>query len=324
MSGGLIIDFGDISVMHMFMAFACGIMGAAAGGFPSFVVIGFLISIGSGVAAATGGDMSYMMNVAFGYGFGPIAFAGGAAAVGYAGMKGYVEDGTDVVTPLLGLQKPDVLIVGGIFGCVTAASMYLFLSVIPFTIGGVFWTDGLAVSIAPVLIIVRLVFGKTGVFGKVEPGDSRFGLGEVAMTSAENAPAPKVWVPWQTRPAELALIGFAAGTGSAGLCLLMPNGGLFMGFGIALMLLTFMLGGYKVPVAHHICVISACAAFYSGSIIWGSIFGILAAFTAEFMSKVFLVHADTYIDPPMYTIFSLTTVILILNALGLFSTVLLP
>ena len=45
-----------------------------------------------------------------------LCFAGGVAAAGYAGRKGKLASGTDILSSLNGLGEPDVLLVGGIFG----------------------------------------------------------------------------------------------------------------------------------------------------------------------------------------------------------------
>jgi len=312
MSQGLVLAFGGMSFLHILMAFTCGILGAAVGGIPIFVIIGSLFTMAGAVLAA-GGDAGFLLNVALGYGFGPIAFGGAAAAAAYAAKKGVLPSGgRDVVTPLMGLKRPDVLLVGGLFGIITALFMWLFLTLIPFTIGGEFWTSSLALALAPVLIIVRLVYGKVGLFGKVPDGEKRF------------HPTTGVWVPYQTKPLELLVIGFAAGVASAGTAILMPAGGLYLGFGISLMILVFLCVGMPVPIVHHVTIIAATAAVYSGSIIWGAVFGILVAFVGEFMANVFLKYGDTHIDPPMFSILVVNTLILLVRVAGVFTAIPLP
>jgi galactitol-specific phosphotransferase system IIC component len=75
----------------------------------------------------------------------------------------------------------------------------------------------------------------------------------------------------------------------------------------------------KVPVTHHVTLVAAVAATASGSLIWGTLFGVAAAIVGEYMADTFLVHGDTHIDPPAATIATLTTVSLIFAALGVYN-----
>ncbi|MCA9978909.1 MAG: hypothetical protein KC413_24280, partial [Anaerolineales bacterium] len=100
--------------VSILVAFAGGIFGAAVGGLGAFVILGFLILVAIG-AQATGADL---MSIPLGAAFGPHVggFAAGIAASAYAGKKGYIDSGRGIVTALMGLNKPDVLLVGGLFG----------------------------------------------------------------------------------------------------------------------------------------------------------------------------------------------------------------
>ena len=100
----------------------------------------------------------------------------------------------------MGLNSPDVLLVGGIFGSLgyaVAAAAGMLGNI------GNFPLDKMdpAFSIVVTAIVVRLVFGKTGVFGKVRAGDNRWLPSDVAG-----------WLPWQYKPAMIILISVAWGS----------------------------------------------------------------------------------------------------------------
>lgn len=57
----------------------------------------------------------------------------------------------------------------------------------------------------------------------------------------------------------------------------------------------------------------------SGSLIWGAVFGVSAAIVGEFMADLLVVRGDTHINPPAATIAALTSVSLLLAALGVYN-----
>jgi alcohol dehydrogenase class IV len=99
------------------------------------------------------------------------------------------------------------------------------------------------------------------------------------------------------------------------------HGGAFLGFGISGFSLVFLQFGAKMPVTHHISLVAAGAAIASGSLVWGALFGIGAAFVAQFWACTFTIHADTYIDPPAVAIFSMWSVMVALGALGVYNLI---
>ena len=270
----------------LIISFAGGMFGAAIGGLPSFVLCGIMATVGLGIFWATGQD-TFLNVTAWGPLFGPhIAFAGGVAAAAYAAKKGKLpSSGKDIVTSLMGLNSPDVLLVGGIFGsfgyAVSALAGMLG------NIGGFPWTNTPAFSIVITAIVVRLVFGKTGVFGKLRAGDNRWLPSDVAG-----------WLPWQNKPAMIILISIAWGLPIAFFIRTMPA--LFTaGFGIAAVALVFLGTGSKFPVFHHMGISAGMATLVTGgNIWWGLAFGILAGFLGELFAVLFLYHGDTHIDPP--------------------------
>ena len=96
----------------------------------------------------------------------PFIEAGGVAAAGYAGRKGKLASGTDILSSLNGLGEPDVLLVGGIFG-VLGFLIHYCIGLLP-VIGsaGPATTDLPGITVFILAVVTRLAFGKTGLTGK--------------------------------------------------------------------------------------------------------------------------------------------------------------
>jgi hypothetical protein len=289
--------------LFLIASFAGGIVGAALGGLPVFIMCGFAAIIGAGITAATG-DATFSNLVAWGPLLGPqVSFAGGAAAAVYAAKVGKLEDGKDITAGLMGLNSPDVLLVGGIFGVLGYLLQWL-LSMVP-NIGENAWTNTIALSIVINALIARVVFGKTGIFGKVREGDNRWVPSDVAA-----------WLPWQSDPKQLLLIGVGVGLTTAYTMNVAPAmAGLV--FGIAAASLVFLQYGTAIPVTHHIGLSAALATVASGgNIWWGLAFGLLGVFFGEFWACTFLTHGDNHVDPPSAALATTNTIQAILVALG--------
>lgn len=149
-----------ISVYWIIAAIAGGFIGACIGGNYAFVFTGVSALFGLGYMVAT--KDSYVLDyIAFGPVFGPhVCFAGGAAASAYAAKRGYIEDGKDIVTPLSGLGKPDVWLVGSAFGVFGAILQKLVLMIPWFG----HHTDSVAFTVFISAIVARLMFGDS-IFG---------------------------------------------------------------------------------------------------------------------------------------------------------------
>lgn len=106
-----------MDILALIAAFGGGIIGAYMGALPAFIMTGIYALVGGVLTAAgVGGDVA-VNYLAFGSFVGPhIAFAGGVAAAGYAGRKGKLASGTDILSSLNGLGEPDVLLVGDLVG----------------------------------------------------------------------------------------------------------------------------------------------------------------------------------------------------------------
>src|SRR6478609_10186820 len=144
-------------VLSLLLAAGGGFFAAAIGGLHAFVFTGFLVLAGQAVIMA-GGTPDLLTYGAFGPLFGPhISFAGGVAAVAYAARTGKEVGGKDIGVPLIGIERPDVLLVGAGFGMIGYVIQFL-LAKIP-GIGGL-W-DSVALTVILSAFIVRLAFGRS-------------------------------------------------------------------------------------------------------------------------------------------------------------------
>lgn len=289
-------------------AFGGGLFGAAIGGLPAFVFTGFAVLTGVGIALA-GGDFDFLGQIAFGPVFGPhIAFAGGAAAAAYARRRGELPDGKDIVTPLASLATWDVLLVGGAFG----AGGYL----LQIALGGVLgnYTDVIALIVFISGVAARLLFGNTGLLGKVtndEFSGNRFTPG-----------GEQVWVEYQQDWLQAAVIGLGSGllAAFASLAILeaVPDATAsanVIGFGISAATLVFLALGLEFPVTHHMTISASYAAVATGNLWVGVIAGVVAALVGEVGSRLFLIHGDSHIDPPAWAIFIMAAFVFVPAAL---------
>ncbi|MCE1254010.1 MAG: hypothetical protein LWX83_10740, partial [Anaerolineae bacterium] len=287
---------------YLILAFAGGMVGAIFGALPNFIFCGFMAIAGAVIAISTG-DNTFSTQVAWGPLFGPhISFAGGAAAAAYAASKGKLASGRDISTALIGLEAPDVILVGGLFGALGYLLQWLF-NLVP-NIGTAAWTNTIALAIVVNAMIARLVFGKSGLFGKVRQGDNRWIPSEVGA-----------WLPWQSHPLLLILLAIAVGLPVAYITKLMPAS-VGLGFGIVAACLIFLQYGTKIPVSHHIALSAEVVTAITGDLVWGLAMAILAAFLGEIYAELFTAHADTHIDPPSAALATTGLIIPILTVTG--------
>lgn len=262
------------------VAFAGGALGAALGANVAFIFTGFMVLIGVAIAAG-GGGRDFIGSVAFGPLLGPhISFAGGVAAAAFAAKRGKLETGRDIGRGLAGLNAPDVLVVGGAFGAIGFLIQSMLASA-P--------TDSVALTVFLNAVIVRLVFGSSGLFPKAHAGGG--------------------WLPYQRDWPQLIALGATLGLGSAWMLKLLgvDRGGDVLGFGIAAASLTFLQTGTSVPVWHHIALPAAIAyTTFGGNIYAGAAGGAAGAVIGEIYSRIFHANGDTHIDPPACAIFTLT------------------
>jgi len=294
-----------------------GAFGAAIGGLQAFIFTGFLVL--AGVLGLIGGNDTVLNFGAFGPIFGPhISFAGGVAAAVYAARRGYGGiEGKDIVTPLISLGRPDVLLVGGIFGMLGYV-LNNIVAMIPWFGSN---TDTIAFTVLISGIIARLVFGRTGLVGRVPEGN---GWGRFAPTDTAN------WIRYHEKPGQAITIGLFAGLAGAAIALVFtqsygdaPGGGHTIMFGVSAMTLLFLSLGMSVPVTHHMTLPAAVAAvnflpIFDGSfvaaLLVGMVWGVLGALIGEFFSRLFHIHGDSHIDPPAAAIWPTTTLALVAAA----------
>jgi hypothetical protein len=291
-------------------ALAGGLIGAAIGGLPAFIFTGFLALVGVALALA-GAEYNFLANVTFGPTFGPhVTFCGGAAAAAYAARKGKLENGRDIATPLAGTADMAILGVGAAFGLLG----YVAVEVLSAPDWMSTNTDVIALVVVLSNILARVMFGRTGVLGR--PSDEARRRGR--LRTGDDAS----WVQWQEGWKESLVLGGGLGIMAAWLA---TNAGaiddqtarLIVPFGYALsaISLIFLAFDRPVPVTHHMTLMGALGAVVFDNILWGAVFGILAALIGELFSRLFLIHGDTHIDPPAWAIFPVTTIILVIDKL---------
>jgi hypothetical protein len=272
------------------VAFAGGALGAALGASAAFIITGLFVLIGVAVAAS-GGGTGFIGNVAFGPLLGPhISFAGGAAAAAFAMRAGHHGSGRDLGRGLAGVNRPDVLLVGGVFGIV---GFVIQAGIAATPLGPL--TDSVALTVFVSAVIARLAFGKTGLFG------DRTQAGE--------------WVAFQRDWPQVVTLGAVLGTCSAFLVQVIGagKGGDVAGFGLAATGLLFLHTGTTVPVWHHIALPAAIGFTASGGNLWaGTLSGVAGAVMGELYARLFLNHGDTHIDPPAAAIATMTLVLRLL------------
>lgn len=303
----------DFSLVYLLAAFGGGLFGAAIGGQPAFIFTGFMVLVGVGNALA-GGSYDFFTNVAFGPVFGPhIAFAGGVAAVAFAARRGQVDSGRDIAAPMTGVGDPMPLIVGGLFG-MGGYLVQLFLASLLVS-GTTALTDSVALTVAISAIVVRVMFGKTGPFGNptTEANErGRFSPG-----------GQQAWVIHQQGWLQASVLGVGAGLLSAWVITSVPASQVaavtFLTFGISAVSLILLQFGLNGPVTHHMTLpgaVAAAAVVGAGgpgilALLAAVAAGVLGAVIGEVVSRLFLIHGDTHVDPPAFAIFIVTSVVVV-------------
>lgn len=295
----------EFSFLELAVSFAGGLFGAAIGALPVWILCGLAVLIGA-TMNFTIDNPAFMNIVAWGSFLGPhTSFAGGSAAAAYAAKKGLLQGGRDICTPLIGLNNPKVIFVGGLFGALGYVLLWAIMQVPNYSI--ISWTNTIALAVILNMVVARLVFGKTGIFGKVATGKSRW------IQTPEAS-----WLLYQSDPLQLILLGIAVAVPAAYFTHLLPNSGGIV-FGFATILLVFMQFGFKVPVTHHIALSSSMITAATGNMAWGVAFGLVAVFLGEFFACLFVNHGDTHIDPPTMALVGTFTIYPLLELTGLFS-----
>ncbi len=314
-------DFLDPALL--LAAFAGGLFGAAIGGLSAFIFTGFAVLLG--VAAGLGGSEFNVLaapeepqGIAFGVVFGPhISFAGGVAGAAFATRRGDLEDGKDIATPLAGLADPLPLLIGGLFGAGGLVVQQLLAGLLG-TVTAVTATDTIALTVAISAVVVRLAFGRTGLFGNL-PVEAR--ERDRFRTGGE-----RVWLGYQEGFLQAGVIGLGSGILAAWIVVAFAQAnpalaeiGVVLGFGFSAVSLILLQVGFDCPVTHHMTLpagVAAAAVLEAGGgplvvVLLGAVAGVVGALLGELFSRLFLIHGDTHIDPPANAIWVMATLVFV-------------
>ncbi len=308
-------------------ALAGGWLGASIGANYAFSMVGFTLLAAWGIYAGTGSTIGFDY-IAFGPFLGPhIAFGGGVAAAAYANRRGWFPNGRDVSSPLAGLGRPSVLLVGALFG----AGAYLAqigIAKLPF-VGS--HTDSIALTVVLSNVAARLMFGGglRSVLHRDRFADHPNLFGRIAPQGSDY-----FWLKYQEKPVQYlpmgAFFGIAAGAVAIALATFLPRAASLANtfpFAISAIIILFLILGHDMPVQHHITNIAGLAAVVylpiiagsgfqwgtqhwtsgtwmsaSATLIVAALFGMVAAWLAEIQSNLFHHRGDTHIDPPAMAI----------------------
>ena len=114
-----------MDVVMLLAAFGGGILGAAWGALPVFIMTG-VVAVAGGLLGMAGFTEYSVGHIAFGPFLGPhITFAGGVAAAAYAAnKKNKIKSGCDILTPLYSTGDAGTLVVGCVLGVLGAVLAY--------------------------------------------------------------------------------------------------------------------------------------------------------------------------------------------------------
>lgn len=249
-------------------SFAGGTFAALIGPLPALILSGIFIVIGSAIIMA-GGDTTFLNIVGLGPFFGPhISWAAGLAALAYAGSRGFLH-GQQITIPLIKFKKIDQIAIGGLFGLVA----YLINEGLGTILGN--HGNALACTVFIICIAARLIFGRTGPFGKPEG-------------------RKKVLPNTQTLAFNI-LVGLAFGFLNGYTALL--TGQAVLGFGIALAaLIILQAGADDCPILHNVALIAATTALATQNLYIAAIFGAITILLEEILHNLFINDGDTFVD----------------------------
>jgi hypothetical protein len=320
----VIFDLDLVSLLALLLAaFAGGLFGAAIGGLPAFIFTGFAVLLG--VAAGLGGSEFNVLagpddprGIAFGVVFGPhISFAGAVAAAAFAARRGDIEDGKDIATPLAGLADPLPLLVGGAFGVGGLVVQQLLAGALG-AVTAITATDTIALTVAISAIVVRLAFGRTGLFGDL-PAQAR-------ERDRFRPGGERVWLGYQEGFLQAGIIGLGSGILAAWIVSAFAQAdpalvkiAVPLGFGLSAVSLILLQVGFDCPVTHHMTLpgaVAAAAVVGAGgvplvAVLLGAVAGVTGALLGEFFSRLFLIHGDTHVDPPANAIWVMATLVFV-------------
>lgn len=294
-------------------AFGGGLLACFFGGVGAFVFTGLTVLgavLGGTVIGAPGVGL-----ISFGSWFGPhISFAGAVAGAAFAMKRNHIENGQDIVTPLVKFGDPMIFIVGGLFGMLGFVIQYVVGPIVgPLVFSGLLgegaagWTDTVAFTVVILAIIVRFVFGSTGLVGKTPAGEKREWFPKGQRLAFLLTMGLGIGVLVGGIGSKLGILGLIGGDPAALYMFTMLN---VIGFGIAAVSLIFIHCGFAFEGWHHIVlpagstatIVFAATLNPVATIVACAITGMVTAVMGDWAGKTFNSFTDTHIDPPAVTI----------------------
>ena len=296
-----------MNLVDLVAAFVASVAAAGFGGVQFFIICAGTCLWG----ALLGVDTS-------GFAFSPLlnpctTFVGAAVASGYANYKGYGGGGNGASSTLMALQKPDVLIVGGVAG--------VFGWILNWAIGqiGLAGLDTVAATVVIIPVIMKAVFQKTP-FGVVPEEDKAVG-GRFSPIGGRG------WFAGMRRGIDKCIWPACYGSFiGIGMVLLLQAGSPIAG------LLGFGFGGFvllfpTVPAQHFIgCAVCTALGFVPNlatnpdaillAVANGFGWGALAAFMADLQADVFFRYGYVHIDIPAGSIAYTTLIIALVHLIA--------
>lgn len=345
------IEIGPFVVELAIAAFAGGIVGASLGALPSFTLAGIVIVageaasiVGRSLAAATEAVDPSLPMIASGLtgtiGLGPllgphVAFAAGIAATAYAADRGYIEDTAEYhpaksIDLSLG-SKPDVLLVGGVFGVLGYVVAVISGSVLRLPL------DPIALGIVVSAFVHRAAFGYALV-GRPEDGWLNMQPYYDGLTRpGTDRPVVEPFLPYQSAWINNLVLGLGVGLFSAYIAYRTASP--FLAFGLAIVMFAFVIiGTWNPPITLHMALPASIAALallpaeyglaemtptvvaaevpFLTALLLGGVFGAIAGLAGEFFARTLYAHADTHLDPPAAAIAFTTLLIGVLVIVG--------
>lgn len=332
-----VIEVGPIIVEMLLVAFAGGVLGAALGALPAFTIAGLFIIISEAASLAGWEPTVLEVTLTETFGLDPllgphVAFAGGIAAAAFAANRGYLPDDTEyhpakAIELSLG-SKPDVLVVGGLFGIFG----YIIARVVA-SIGVPM--DPIAFGIVISGFAHRAVFRYPIVGNPVDGWLDMSAYDQNETRPEDERPAVEPFLPYQSGWSNNLVLGFGIGLLSGYLAYVTASP--FIAFGLAVFTFIFVIiGHWQPPVTLHMALPASMAALallpegaaltpdvvaaeisLISALVVGGVFGAISGVVGELAARVFYAHADTHLDPPAVAITVTTLLIGLLVFFGI-------
>lgn len=337
------------------VAFGGGAFGAAIGGLRALGLAGLVVAAGeaieisqTGFRAGAGdlvglGSTGVTAHIGLGPWLGPhVAFGGAVAAAAYAARQGPDPTGfafheAKQISRALG-PRPDVLLVGGLFGVVGLLIAHL-------SVGLALPWDPLAGSIVLSGFLHRLTFGYPAIgslrrnpldMSPYERGQRRRPVSEEGATLApdERRFVVEPWLPGRYGWTDATALGLVVGIVAA--FATHQTGSPLLAFGVSAATLLFLdldRPSDPLPATHHVAWVAGVAVVAVGvdasspvwiAIVVGAGFGIVTGLVGEVAQRLFYAHGDTHLDPPAVAIVVGTFLVALLDIFGVVTQAIIP